>query len=171
MSADRYPWYPWYIAEYRASRRVKALSIIQRGIYRELLDECWLRGFIPDDVVELASICAISVSLMERHWPAVSKLFIQVRGMDGGFLTSERMEVERAKRDALREKKVAAGKASAESRNTRSTPVQQRSTSTAHHITTHPLGTQAAELPTDISPRPVRSAAEWKRLGDTGSLT
>jgi uncharacterized protein YdaU (DUF1376 family) len=165
VSDDRYPWYPWYVADYRASRRVQSLSIVQRGIYRELLDECWVKGFISDDVVELARICAISVSLMERHWPAVRTLFVQVKGVDGGFLTSERLERERAQIDKRRAQAADAGRRSAAARNGRSTTVQRPSTNTAQHNTTQALVTQAAELPRPHT-GPVRTAADWKRLLD-----
>ena len=171
MSDNRYPWYPWYVSDYRGSRRVQGLSIEQRGIYRELLDECWIKGFIPDDVVKLAGICAIRVKLMQRHWPTVKNMFDTLPGSDGKFLISARLEVERKHIDARRAQAASAGRASAASRNGRSTDVQRQPTNTAQHSTTQALVTQAVELPTDISTRPPRKAGDWERLADQGKLT
>lgn len=112
MSDDamQYPWYPWYIDAYRASRRVQKLDITQRGIYRELLDECWKKGYIPDDLVKLAEICSCPVATIESNWSAVRPLFDVLPNSDSQLLCSARLEVEKKKRDDLHAKKSAAGR-------------------------------------------------------------
>ena len=35
------PYYRWYVTDYRASRNANRLSCTERGLYRELLDECF----------------------------------------------------------------------------------------------------------------------------------
>lgn len=168
MSDERYPWYPWNVRDYRSSDRVLALTPLQRGIYRELLDVVWIKGWIPaTDIVQLARAARVSVSMMERNWNAIRPMFTPLPGLDGECLTSDRLEVERRHIDSRREKAAEAGRASAAARNGRSTSVQRPSTNTVQHSTIQALVTQAAELPTAVTPRPARSAAEWKRLLDT----
>jgi uncharacterized protein YdaU (DUF1376 family) len=166
VSDDRYPWYPWYVRDYRSSDRVLALTPLQRGIYRELLDVAWMKGWIPaNDIIELARAARVPVSMMQRNWPAIRQLFEPLPGLDGERLTSERLERERAQVDKRRAQAAEAGRRSAAARNGRSTDVQRQSTNTSHHSTTQALVTQAAELPTPHT-RPVRTAADWKRLLD-----
>lgn len=142
MSDDtRDPWYPWYVADFRASLRVQKLTAAQKGIYRDLLDWTWMKGHIPDDVIVLADICDVSVALMQKHWPKLRKMFTPLPGLDGQLLVSARMESERRKKDSRREQKVAAGKASAAKRNAPPTDPQQRSTNRSDHIITKQLRT------------------------------
>lgn len=148
----RLPYYPWYIADYRASDRVAALTPMQRGIYRELLDVIWLKGFIPaSDVVQLARMARVPVSVMQRAWPAVREMLEPLPGLDGECLTSGRLEVERRKILTKRVKQAEAGKASAASRNGRSTDVQRRSTSRSEQI-------RSEQRPPELSTSPVVAA-------------
>lgn len=167
MSEDKYPWYRWDVRDYRSSDRVLALTPLQRGIYRELLDMVWLKGWIPaSDLVQLAQMARVSVAMMQRNWPAIREMFTPLPGMDGERLTSDRLEDERRHIDKRRAQAAEAGRRSAEARNDRSTTVQRPSTKRreGEEKRTDTLVTQAADLPTDTSPRPARSAAEWKRL-------
>ncbi len=41
--------YPWYPRDWRESETVMRMTAEQRGIYRELLDETWLRGSLPTE--------------------------------------------------------------------------------------------------------------------------
>jgi uncharacterized protein YdaU (DUF1376 family) len=140
---------------------------VQRGIYRELLDQVWLKGWIPaNDLVALSRIARVSVSLFEKNWPKVRELFVPLPGMDGERLTSERLERERGEIDRRRAKQAEGGRHSAERRKQAPSNRQVASTNTAQHNTTQALVTQAVELPTPHN-GPVRSAAEWKRLLET----
>jgi hypothetical protein len=48
------PYLRWFVTDYRASRNANRLTWQERGLYRELLDECWIEGSIPDDLPRLA---------------------------------------------------------------------------------------------------------------------
>lgn len=56
------------------------MSYIERGLYRELLDECWCEGSIPDDVEQLADICGCPPEVMASAWQKLSKCFVFVDG-------------------------------------------------------------------------------------------
>lgn len=104
------PYYPWYPVDYRASRNANRLDYIQRGIYRELLDECWVEGAIPDDIEKLADIARCPVGIMAEAWPVLRKLFFPLDGMDGMFLSSRRLEIERSAEDRARVQRANAGR-------------------------------------------------------------
>lgn len=86
------------------------MTISERGVYRELLDECWQRGAIPDDMEKLAEICGCSLPEMAAAWPTVRKCFEPIDGMDGMYLTSQRLELERTEQDAKRAKAALSGR-------------------------------------------------------------
>jgi uncharacterized protein YdaU (DUF1376 family) len=82
------PYYRFYLYKYRNSPKVQAMGHVERGFYRELLDECWDKGYIPDDLKELAKICHCPVSRLARAWPTLSKCFVQ---QSPGKLVNHRM--------------------------------------------------------------------------------
>ena len=174
MSDTRSPWYPWYVNDYRASRRVKKLDVTQRGIYGELLDECWIKGRIPaDDLDALADIADCPVELMAENWPKVRRMFEPTPDSKGAFLLSPRLEIERQKMTELQEKRSRGGKKSAAKRQRTprllqdsSSSTQESSSSTAHHSTSQHRArvTHAAELPTAKTRKPEQLGVVLARL-------
>lgn len=104
------PYLRWYVSDYRASRRVQRLSWQERGIYRELLDECWIEGSIPDDIDRLAEIAGCPRGVMAEAWTNLKPMFSPIEGLDGMYLTSRRLEIERSEDDAFRVKMANAGR-------------------------------------------------------------
>lgn len=90
-------WYPWEHEAWRGSRRVLRLSLAARGLYRELLDECWRAGSVPDDPEAIAEAVFRPVSEVRRVWPAVRSFF---EHRPDGRLYSERI------RDLRREQEI-----------------------------------------------------------------
>lgn len=82
------------------------MSYIERGLYRELLDECWVEGSIPDSMELLAEICGCPVDVMANAWQMLSKCF---KHSDGCY-TNEKLDSLRTERDAIRAKRIIAGK-------------------------------------------------------------
>jgi len=101
------PYYRWYVQDYRGSRNVQRLGWQERGIYRELLDECWDKGCIPDDPAALAEIADCPVEVMADAWPRIRRLFAD---HGDGFLCSPRLEKERSAEDRGRVLKAIAGR-------------------------------------------------------------
>ncbi len=101
------PYYKWLVLDYRASRNANALGYIARGLYRELLDECWMEGHVPDDITKLAVICRCPVSVMQREWVKLRTLFVPVDG-DDARLTNAKLECQRTETDAIRVKRAMA---------------------------------------------------------------
>ncbi len=102
---DYYPWF-WQVA--RADRRWQALSWYQRGALRELFDECWSEGGIPDNPNELALIVRCTLGEMNEMWRHL-RPFFQV-AVHAGFLSNRRLEKLRTKKDQERVIRIKAGR-------------------------------------------------------------
>lgn len=99
-------YYKWFWQDFRANRKVQRMSYIERGLYRELLDECWAEGSIPDCIEELADICDCPIEVMADAWQALSKCFTK----SSKTWHNEKLETMRTERDQIRIKKVEAGR-------------------------------------------------------------
>ena len=73
------------------------MDYVTRGLFRELLDEEWIQGSIPDDVVALADLCNCPVDVMEKSWPVLSRQFIEAAP---GRLVNRKLERQRTEDDA-----------------------------------------------------------------------
>lgn len=145
---DPLPYYQWFVKDYRANRKVQAMTYVERGLYRELLDECWEEGSIPDDPAKLAEICGCPVGVMAEAWPKIRRCFTPLAGLDGMFLTNDKLESLRHKADKLREAASIAGRKSAERRfNGRSTVVDGRQPTEQNRAKQSSSGASAASGP------------------------
>ena len=71
---------PWDIPRWRMSRTRARLTAEARGIIRELWDECFAEGSIPDDPAECSKIAGVTVLEMERNWESLRVCFSLRRG-------------------------------------------------------------------------------------------
>lgn len=100
------PYYKWFWQDWRANRKIQRMSYIERGLYRELLDECWVEGFIPNDIDQLADICGCPTEVMASAWQVLSSCFIEI----DGFLVNEKLHSLRTEKDKERLVKSENGK-------------------------------------------------------------
>ena len=100
------PYYKWFWQDWRANRKIQRMSYIERGLYRELLDECWVEGSIPNDIGELADICGCPVDVMTDAWQVLSGCFVLIDGV----LINEKLHSLRTEKDIERLKKAENGK-------------------------------------------------------------
>jgi hypothetical protein len=82
------------------------MSYIERGLYRELLDECWSEGGIPTDMESLADICGCPVEVLANAWQVLGRCFNLV----DGCYRNEKLDSLRTERDAVRVKRIDAGR-------------------------------------------------------------
>lgn len=123
------PWFPWYPGDYL--RDTQHLTAEEDGVYRRLIDACWLRGgILPPDDRKLCAIARISLRRWQSLKPTIVEFF-QV--LDEGWRQKRvSRELERSAQSA--KQKSDAGRASAAKRalNGRSTdvaaPFNERST-------------------------------------------
>lgn len=94
--------YCWFVKDWRCSLRVARLSLAEQGMYRTLIDECWLRGNIPDDFNTISTLFDSDRDDLLSAWKNVRPLFEK----DGDRLVSPRLEAERARQRKIRERKL-----------------------------------------------------------------
>ena len=113
-------YYKWFWQDFRSSRKVRNMNYIERGLYRELLDECWAVGSIPDDIEELAEICGCPTQVMESAWQMLSRCFITCSTCqeNGSIrrLTNSKLEEQRTEKDQIRIIKAMSGKLGGEAK-------------------------------------------------------
>lgn len=109
---DPLPYYPWHVKDYRANRKVQRMSYLERGLYRELLDECWTEGAIPDDLAALADICGCPFDVMADAWAKIRPCFAE-HPDNPALLINLRVEDVREGIEDKRAKASRAGKLSA----------------------------------------------------------
>lgn len=107
-------YYKWYWRDWRANRKVQRMSYVERGIYRELLDECWAEGSIPASIEELAEICGCSKEVMAEAWQVLSNCFTPI---ENRFI-NDKIESLRTEKDRERLAKSSAGRKGGISKST-----------------------------------------------------
>jgi len=115
VSANSLAMMPWFPRDFIAA--TLGWRLLERGLYRCLLDAQWELGSLPADVTELALIAGATSEEFASAWPRVSQKF---PATEAGRLSNEKLEEHRQK--ALRIKSARAeagrtgGKVSASSR-------------------------------------------------------
>jgi len=112
------PYYKWFWQDWRANRKAQRMSYIERGLYRELLDECWVEGFIPNDISILAEICGCPNDVMASAWQVLESCFELV---DDKYI-NKKMESMRTEKDTERLIKSLNGKKGGDSKSLKSKP-------------------------------------------------
>lgn len=103
------PYYKWYWRDWRGSRAVQRMTPLERGIYRELMDEQWRLGALRNDPEWLAEAAMCSVDELASVWQVLSKCFPPIEGTDGNLLANERLEAERTEVDRQRVNRAVSG--------------------------------------------------------------
>ena len=104
------PSYQWYPKDAISSARVAALTLEEEGAYRRALDFCWLTGSLPADTETLARI--IGKGCTPETASVVITMFSRVKG-NRKLLIHDRLDAERSKQIAWREKSARGGRHSA----------------------------------------------------------
>lgn len=107
--------YLWNPSQWQGSRKVQKMNWAERGLYRELMDECYLHGAIPRDAEGIADMLGEEVSVISELWPKVSRCF-DPDPDDPSKVVSKFVEEVRSRQDAKRRIRADAGKAGADKR-------------------------------------------------------
>jgi hypothetical protein len=103
--------------EWRVDRGVQQMGHVARGLYRELLDEQWLAGYIPDDIAKLAEIAGCPEKVMKSQWPKIARRFEEIAK---GQLVDRKLESIRSESDAYRAEQARHGSKGGRARKTTS---------------------------------------------------
>ena len=101
------PAFQFYPKDFLSSSRVQRMSLTEIGAYIVLLSHNWLAGGIPTDPNEIAKIVKMPAPRFRRLWAgALSECFVK----RGTMLTNERLDAERKKQMAFRERQSVNGR-------------------------------------------------------------
>lgn len=101
------PAFQFYAKDFLSSSRVQRMTLTEVGIYIILLSHNWLSGGIPVEPSEIAKIVKMPASRFGKVWAGpLSECFVK----RGGRLVNERLEDERRKQIAYRDKQAQNGK-------------------------------------------------------------
>jgi uncharacterized protein YdaU (DUF1376 family) len=103
-------WYPFFVGDYR--KDTARLSCEQHGAYRQLIDEYWITGPLPDDDAILARIVGLDLKAWKKHRPTIEAFF----RIKGGVWRHKRVDSERSKASTRKTKAVERAKAAAGAR-------------------------------------------------------
>lgn len=103
MAPEKAPAFQFYPKDFLTDRRVLRMPMAARGIYITLLCHAWMDGALPNDLGELALILGVPEKTVAAQWPFVLPCFTE----RDGSLYQNRIEEEREKQAAYREKQSA----------------------------------------------------------------
>jgi uncharacterized protein YdaU (DUF1376 family) len=106
------PAFQWYAKDWLSECITLGLSQEEKAAYADMMSVCWLEGTIPVDPARLARVLSLTPKQAAETWEAVKSRF-QVAG---GLARHVKLEEQRARQVAWREKSSKGGKRSAESR-------------------------------------------------------
>lgn len=72
--------YPWYLDDWLQSETRTSMCLGERGLYRELLDLCWLEGSIPNDPKLLRKMTQSGAKEFSTFFKKVSNRFYEKDG-------------------------------------------------------------------------------------------
>jgi uncharacterized protein YdaU (DUF1376 family) len=109
----RAPAFQFYAADFLADENVMAMTLEERGAYITLMAVEWREGSIPAEPKRLARIVGATLAEFEAIWGILGECFVEG---EPGRLVHPRLERERGKQAAHRERQSQAGKEGAEKR-------------------------------------------------------
>lgn len=100
--SSKSPAFQFFPRDFLASPKVDRMAMTERGAYITLLCRCWLDNGLPTDMGELAYYCRMKPAQFERMWTSgrISQCFTE----RGGKFHNERLDVERKKQAANRQR-------------------------------------------------------------------
>lgn len=105
------PAFQFYASDFLSDINVTTMTMSQRGVYITLMAHEWLEGKLPSDVSTLKRLCG-NPEDWNNDWHKVSTCFVE----KDGYIYNPRLEQERGKMNAYRERMSQAGKKGAEKR-------------------------------------------------------
>lgn len=153
--------YPMYVADWvRSETRIK-LSSAGRGMFRELLDYCWIEGSLPNDVRALRSISGGTDKEFALEWPIMERCF----DVMGDRLHHWKVDEKRPELVAHKQQRSIAGRASVEARRQRK--LNERSTSVQTDTTVSLKPSLSVSVSTSVSgnsPTPLSLPGKWTEM-------
>ncbi len=113
MAAEKSPAFQFYPKEFLMDGNVSGMSLQELGAYIKLLCICWQDGNLPSDPRRLANMVGVPYRAFVKLWPALNVCF---RDQAPDRLIHPRLEKERDKQEAYRNRQSDKGRAGAGAR-------------------------------------------------------
>jgi uncharacterized protein YdaU (DUF1376 family) len=97
MGIEKAPAFPFYVRDWRASRKVQRMTYGERGMYLEMLSEEWDQGAAPATAADCASTLGGSLEEWAGAWPKLVVCFVP-RRRDGLLINRKLESIRREKR-------------------------------------------------------------------------
>ena len=154
--------FPFYVADYRDSETRLAMSLMERGLYLELLIFHYKEGSLPSDLATLVKVAGCTQEEFDGCWARVQRNFTTSAELPGRLVNAKVLEV-LAKIEPIREARRQAGVRSAASRRRKFGTASP----TERVRNVEPEGEQSQQElypPLNSSPRPAAPApvVRWK---------
>lgn len=111
------PCYLWWPKDYAADGNVRRMTWEEQGIYRHLLDLCWLEGGFDAEPPSFRRIVGCSMKKADRLLALFEPCFEWDEDIRPGWWWHKRIEYERRVQNEKREKASARGRAGAQARH------------------------------------------------------
>lgn len=121
MAPEKAPAFQFYPREFLMDGNVAGMSLQERGAYITLICLCWQERTLPADMTRLARMVGLPTRTFTRLWRALEPCF-RVSGDDTSRLIHPRLEKEREKQDAYRQRQSHAGQGRASQFSARAQP-------------------------------------------------
>ena len=103
MASETSPAFSFYVRDWLADAKVRAMTDDARGVYIDLLAYCWTEGALPLDLSAIARIARLTPGRFRRVWSQLEPCFTKTgSGFRQKRLERER-EIQQKRRDALAE--------------------------------------------------------------------
>jgi len=113
MSAEKAPAFQFYPKDFLSDVNVAMMSMEELGCYIKLLCVCWINQAVPAEPDRLATICGMDRERFAAAWPQLRHCFVETDGL----LRHPRLDSERAKQDAYRQKRAVSGRVGGSARS------------------------------------------------------
>ena len=147
---------------------VQRMTALERGIYRELLDEQWRVGSLQNDPKWLAAAALCTEDELATAWRTLSECFPAVEGSDGTMLQNPRLESERSEMDAKRVKATISGALGGRAKANANRPLSERHIAVAEQSNSSSTSGAASALALMAS---ARAECPWGCGGKDGEHT
>lgn len=106
MSKEASPSFQFFPKDFLADENVALMTVAERGVYITLLCFCWTEGSVPASAQAIGRLCSMSASAVQKIWPTIQRCFVE----NEGRLRHKRLDAEREKQAAWRNRLAESGR-------------------------------------------------------------
>lgn len=113
MAAEKSSGYYFDVEKWCGSKAVQRMSFLERGVYKEMLNEQWKRRSLPDDPQAVADLIALTPAQEAEvlvAWPVVRRKFVSSRGGGNCIYNVALERVRRVQRENRRKHQESGGR-------------------------------------------------------------